>query len=77
SLTWTVYLLSLYPDEQEKSYNEIIQVLQGENIQISHLNQFRYLTHIFKESLRLYPPVGFFAREAKKDTKVRDKMIKK
>ncbi|EJG9884921.1 cytochrome P450 [Campylobacter coli] len=77
SLTWTLYLLSLYPEEQEKAYKEIIQVLQGENIQISHLKQFRYLTHIFKESLRLYPPVGFFAREAKKDTKVRDKMIKK
>ncbi|EAI5576623.1 cytochrome P450 [Campylobacter coli] len=77
SLTWTLYLLSFYPDEQEKAYKEIIQVLQGENIQISHLRQFKYLTNIFKESLRLYPPVGFFAREAKKDTKVRDKMIKK
>ncbi|EAH7415622.1 cytochrome P450 [Campylobacter coli] len=77
SLTWTLYLLSLYPDEQEKAHKEIIQVLQGKNIQISHLKQFRYLTHIFKESLRLYPPVGFFAREAKKDTQVRDKLIKK
>ncbi|EKS3204875.1 cytochrome P450 [Campylobacter coli] len=77
SLTWTLYLLSLYPEEQEKAYKEIIQVLQGKNIQISHLKQFRYLTHIFKESLRLYPPVGFFAREAKKDTQVRDKLIKK
>ncbi|EAJ9125079.1 cytochrome P450 [Campylobacter coli] len=77
SLTWTLYLLSLYPEEQEKAYKEIIQVLQGKNIQILHLKQFRYLTHIFKESLRLYPPVGFFAREAKKDTKVRDKVIKK
>ncbi|EAH9364043.1 TPA: cytochrome P450 [Campylobacter coli] len=77
SLTWTLYLLSLYPEEQEKAYKEIIQVLQGKNIQILHLKQFRYLTHIFKESLRLYPPVGFFAREAKKDTKVRDKLIKK
>ncbi|EAI3822436.1 cytochrome P450 [Campylobacter coli] len=77
SLTWTLYLLSLYPDEQEKAYKEIIQILQGENIQISHLRQFKYLTNIFKESLRLYPPVGFFAREAKKDTKIRDKMVKK
>ncbi|EAI6907579.1 cytochrome P450 [Campylobacter coli] len=77
SLTWTLYLLSLYPDEQEKAYKEIIQVLQGENIQISHLRQLKYLTNIFKESLRLYPPVGFFAREAKKDTKIRDKMVKK
>ncbi|HEA8205772.1 TPA: cytochrome P450 [Campylobacter coli] len=77
SLTWTLYLLSLYPDEQEKAYEEITQVLQGGAIEISHLRQFKYLTNIFKESLRLYPPVGFFAREAKKDTQVRDKLIKK
>ncbi|EAH7629134.1 cytochrome P450 [Campylobacter jejuni] len=77
SLTWTLYLLSLYPKEQEKAYEEITQVLQGGAIEISHLRQFKYLINIFKESLRLYPPVGFFAREAKKDTQVRDKLIKK
>ncbi|MFY4727136.1 cytochrome P450 [Campylobacter jejuni] len=77
SLTWTLYLLSLYPKEQEKAYEEITKVLQGGAIEISHLRQFKYLTNIFKESLRLYPPVGFFAREAKKDTQVRDKLIKK
>ncbi|EDP7220451.1 cytochrome P450 [Campylobacter jejuni] len=77
SLTWTLYLLSLYPKEQEKACEEITQVLQGGAIEISHLRQFKYLTNIFKESLRLYPPVGFFAREAKKDTQVRDKLIKK
>ncbi|EAJ6668498.1 cytochrome P450 [Campylobacter jejuni] len=77
SLTWTLYLLSLYPKEQEKAYEEITQVLQGGVIEISHLRQFKYLTNIFKESLRLYPPVGFFAREVKKDTQVRDKLIKK
>ncbi|EAH4568233.1 cytochrome P450 [Campylobacter jejuni] len=77
SLTWTLYLLSLYPKEQEKAYEEITQVLQAGAIEISHLRQFKYLTNIFKESLRLYPPVGFFAREAKKDTQVRDKLIKK
>lgn len=77
SLTWTLYLLSLYPKEQEKAYEEITQILQGGAIEISHLRQFKYLTNIFKESLRLYPPVGFFAREAKKDTQVRDKLIKK
>ncbi|EFI2435662.1 cytochrome P450 [Campylobacter coli] len=77
SLTWTLYLLSLYPKEQEKAYEEITQVLQGGAIEISHLRQFKCLINIFKESLRLYPPVGFFAREAKKDTQVRDKLIKK
>lgn len=77
SLTWTLYLLSLYPKEQERAYNEICEVLQdSKEIKIAHLRQFKFLTNVFKESLRLYPPVGFFAREAKKDTQVRNKLIK-
>lgn len=70
-------MLSLYPKEQEKAYEEITQVLQGGVIEISHLRQFKYLTNIFKESLRLYPPVGFFAREAKKILKLEISLLKK
>lgn len=77
SLTWTLYLLSLYPHEQEKAYKEIQQIVQDEEIKITDLRQFKHLANIFKESLRLYPPVGFFAREPIKDTQVRDKFIKK
>lgn len=78
SLTWTLYLLSSYPKEQEEAFNELIQILQGEEeIQISHLKQLKFLHNIFKESLRLYPPVGFFAREASTPTKIRDKDVKK
>ena len=77
SLTWTLYLLSLFPNEQEKAYKEICEVLQGQSVEISHLKQFKHLNNIFKESLRLYPPVGFFAREAKEDTTIKDKFIKK
>lgn len=77
SLTWTLYLLSLYPNEQERAYQEVMQVLDGQEIEISHIKQFKFLTNIFKESLRLYPPVGFFAREAHKDLQIRDKNIKK
>lgn len=77
SLTWTLYLLSLYPHEQEKAYKEIQQIVQDEEIKITDLRQLKHLANIFKESLRLYPPVGFFAREPIKDTQVRDKFIKK
>ncbi|MCX2683657.1 cytochrome P450 [Campylobacter sp. MIT 21-1685] len=77
SLTWTLYLLSLYPYEQERAYKEIQEFIGEREIQIGDLKQFKHLVNIFKESLRLYPPVGFFAREAKKDTQVRDKYIKK
>ncbi|TEY04491.1 cytochrome P450 [Campylobacter sp. US33a] len=75
SLTWTLYLLSLFPEHQEKAYEEIIQITGQEKFKIQDLKNFKYLTCIFKESLRLYPPVGFFAREAKKETKIRDKIV--
>lgn len=77
SLTWTLYLLSLYQDDQEKAYEEIINTVGKEQFQIQHLKQFKYLTNIFKESLRLYPPVGYFARETKVDKQIRDKFLQK
>lgn len=76
SLTWTLYILSISPKEQEFAYQEIMEVAGKESFSIQHLRKMKYLTNIFKESLRLYPPVGFFARTAKKDTKMRNKLIK-
>ncbi|EES88864.1 cytochrome P450 [Helicobacter canadensis] len=76
SLTWTLYILSISPREQEMAYQEIIKVAGEENFSIGHLRKMKYLTNVFRESLRLYPPVGFFARTAKKETKIRNKLVK-
>lgn len=76
SLTWTLYILSLSPKEQEIAYQEIVEVAGKEAFSIAHLRKMKYLTNVFKESLRLYPPVGFFARTSKKDTKIRNKLVK-
>ena len=77
SLTWTLYLLALNPKWQEKAFDEIQAITEGEKINIAHIKKFKVLTNIFKESLRLYPPVGFFARTAQNDTQMRDKFVKK
>ncbi|KGI55588.1 cytochrome P450 [Campylobacter sp. MIT 97-5078] len=78
SLTWTLYLLSLYEDEQEKAYKELKEILQDEKEpKIEHIKKLKWLNYCFKEALRLYPPVGFFARSARKDTQIRDKEVKK
>ncbi|WP_291951272.1 cytochrome P450 [Campylobacter sp.] len=75
SLTWTLYILSISEKEQQKAYEEIIQVAGHDKFKIEHIKEMKYLTNIFKESLRLYPPVGFFAREARHESKMRDKVI--
>lgn len=76
SLTWTLYILSLSPKEQEKAYDEISKIVGNGIFEIEHIKKMSHVANIFKEALRLYPPVGFFAREIKEDRKMRDKLVK-
>lgn len=77
SLTWTLYCLSLDQDAQQKAYNEIISINKDGKFSINDIKDMKYLTNIFKEALRLYPPVGFFARQSKGEAKIRDKVLQK
>ena len=77
SLTWTLYCLSLDQDAQQKAYNEIISINKDDKFSISDIKEMKYLTNVFKEALRLYPPVGFFARQSKGEAKIRDKVLQK
>lgn len=76
SLTWTLYLLSIAKEEQNIAYKEICEHFVDE-LDINAVKKMKYLTNVFKESLRLYPPVGFFAREIRKECQIRDKFVKK
>lgn len=77
SLTWTLYCLSLDQQAQQKAYEEIISINKDGKFSISDIKEMKYLTNIFKEALRLYPPVGFFARQSKGEAKIRDKVLQK
>lgn len=75
ALTWTLYILSISPKEQEKAYQEICEVAGEEILTLQHLRKLKYVSNVFKESLRLYPPVGFFARTAKEEVKIQNKLL--
>jgi len=77
SMTWTLYLLGLYPEIQEQAYQEIITVCKDDEFSAENTKQLSFVTNIFKESLRLYPPVSFFARVTTEKTYMRDKTLKK
>ncbi len=76
ALTWTLYVLSISPEEQEKAYEEINAIASNEKITLQHLRKLKYVSNIFKESLRLYPPVGFFARTANEEVRIQNKLVK-
>lgn len=64
ALTWTLFLLSEQPELQERAGEEACQAL-AENDRDPHLtDRLPLLRNILEESLRLYPPVPRFDRQA-------------
>lgn len=59
ALAWTLYLLAMHPEWQDKLADEA-QAWDGEFAGLSTLKATR---DVFRESLRLYPPVPMMVRE--------------
>lgn len=59
ALAWTLYLLALYPEWQDKLAEEA-GALTDDFASVSRLRQTR---DVFREALRLYPPVPMMVRE--------------
>lgn len=63
ALSWTLYLLAIDPKEQDAVRAEVCAVAPlGRELSLSALAGLGRLRNVFREALRLYPPVGFFAR---------------
>lgn len=75
ALTWSLYLLALHPEIQEKAYQEIIGAVGEGPITPENLRRLEMIRDIFREALRLYPPVGFFMRENLEKERMRDKEL--
>jgi len=66
ALAMAAYLLARFPDAQATLRAEVQAALAGQEraLQFDDLRLLPYGTALFNETLRLYPPVGFFIREA-------------
>jgi cytochrome P450 len=73
ALAWALYLMALYPEWQEKLADEAQQLTHGEFGLISKLRVSR---DVFRETLRLYPPVPMMVRENTCPENFRDRDIK-
>lgn len=69
-LTWTWYLLSQHPEVYARLRAEVDQVLQGRLPTFADLPNLPYTLQVFKESLRMYPPVYMFSRMTTSDITV-------
>ena len=67
ALSWTWMLLAQHPQVEAKLWDELKSVLGGRLPTIEDLPQLPYANMVIKESMRLYPPVAIFGREAVED----------
>ncbi|XP_063914278.1 cytochrome P450 4C1-like [Zophobas morio] len=62
-------ILGIYPEIQEKVYQELVSVLphMGKDPTLVEISRLDYLERVIKESMRLYPAVPFISRFADED----------
>ena len=73
ALAWALYLLALYPEVQEKVAAEA--ALLGQAPEFSELSRLKYTRDVFREVLRLYPPVPMMVRENTCPEEMRDRQV--
>ncbi|WP_189368389.1 cytochrome P450 [Tateyamaria omphalii] len=74
ALAWALYLLALFPDWQEKVAAEAVALKDCDFAVMSKLPVTR---DVFRETLRLYPPVPMMVREATCPERFRDRDVPK
>jgi len=70
TLSWSLLLLSLHPDKQEKLQKELAQFVQGDVPTYEEAQNLNYCRCVLYETLRLYPTLPVFARYCAKTTNV-------
>ncbi len=64
ALSWALYLLAGEQEFQDRARAEAQSVLGGRAAGAADLDSMPYVRQVLEEAMRLYPPVGFLARDA-------------
>ena len=75
ALGWTLWCLAASPALQEKLLAEIEGACRGDAIAYEHLKAMEGVRNLFREGLRLYPPVSFLPREVTEPMERRGKAM--
>ncbi|XP_016651733.1 PREDICTED: cytochrome P450 72A15-like [Prunus mume] len=71
-LTWTMIVLAMHPDWQERARQEVLQVCGKKEPNFEALSLLKIVTMILNEVLRLYPPAIAQYQHTYKETKIGD-----
>jgi cytochrome P450 len=77
ALTWSLYLLAMHPEWQDKAAAEAQGAMQTRTPEFGDMARLRVAKNVFREALRLYPPVPMMVRETTCPERFRDRDIPK
>lgn len=75
ALAWTLYLMALYPDWQDRVAEEARALDDDDGFGV--VSRLRISRDVFREALRLYPPVPMMVRAATRPERFRDRDVPK
>ena len=75
ALAWALYLLAMHPEWQDKAAAEAQGALQSRPPEFDDMARLRVAKDVFREALRLYPPVPMMVRETTCPERFRDRDI--
>lgn len=73
ALAWALLMLAMYPEVQDRLATEAQSL--GETPDFSAISKLRYTRDVFREVLRLYPPVPMMVRENTCPEDMRDRNV--
>lgn len=77
ALSWAMHLLAHSPTVQERMAVEATTLQRDRAVKAGDLKQLELTWNVFRETLRLFPPVGFLPRQAAQTCPMRDKTVPK
>jgi cytochrome P450 len=75
ALSWSLHLLANSPDVQERLHREAMARLDPASDDAGAIKDLALARNVFRETLRLFPPVGFLARQCTRTQPMRDKRV--
>jgi cytochrome P450 len=75
ALTWATHLLAQAPDVQARVHAEVTAQLGTRAPELGDMKELPLTRNVFRETLRLFPPVGFMARQTAGGCPMRKKQV--
>ncbi|KAK3027260.1 hypothetical protein RJ639_041206 [Escallonia herrerae] len=69
-LAWTVLLLAIHTDWQDKAREEVVRIFGQQNPTSEGIARLRRMNMIFSETLRLYPPAHVLTRKVRRKVRL-------